>query len=44
MKDLGHNGDLYIYVTGHTLPVVKIEHLQVTVDVVILKKPHKPQR
>ena len=28
---------------GHTLPGVKIEHLQVTVDVTTLKKPCKPQ-
>ena len=44
MKDLGHTGDLYIYMSlVIRCLVVKIEHLQVTVDV-ILKKPHKPQR
>ena len=45
VKNLGHTSDLYIY---RSLVircwVVKIEHLQVTVDVVTLKKPCKPQR
>ena len=38
MKDLGHRS-LVIRCL-----VVKIEHLQVTVDVVTFKKPCKPQR
>ena len=38
MKDLGHTGDLYIYMSlVIRFLVVKIEHLQVTVDVVIFK-------
>ena len=45
VKSLGHNSDLYIYrsLVIRCL-VVKIEHLQVSVDVVTLKKPCKPQR
>ena len=48
MKDLGHTSDLYIYRSIYRslvirFLVVKIEHLQVTVDVVTLKKPCKPQ-
>ena len=39
LKNLGHTSDLYIRCL-----VAKIEHLQVTVDVVTLKKPCKPQR
>ena len=38
MKDLGHR------ILVIRCLVVKIEHLQVTVDVVTLKKPCKPQR
>ena len=37
VKNLGHTSDLFCL-------VVKIEHLQVTVDVVTLKKPYKSQR
>ena len=37
MNDLGHTGDLYISLVIRCL-VVKIKHLQVTVDVVTLKK------
>ena len=41
VKNLGHTSDLYIYrsLVIRCL-VVKIEHLQVTVDVVTLKKSH----
>ena len=40
VKNLGHTSDLPVI----GCLVVKIEHLQVTVDVVTLKKPCKPQR
>ena len=43
VKNLGHTSDLYRSLVIRCL-VVKIEHLQVTVDVVTLKKPCKPQR
>ena len=45
VKNLGHTSDLYIYrsLVIRCL-VVKIEYLQVTVDVVTLKNPCKPQR
>ena len=51
VKNLGHTSDLYRSLTSDLYRslvirclVVKIEHLQVTVDVVTLKKPCKPQR
>ena len=45
VKNLGHTSDLYIFRSlVIRCPVVKIEHLQVTVDVVTLKRPCKPQR
>ena len=45
VKNLSHTSDLYTYrsLVIRCL-VVKIEHLQVTVDVVTLKRPCKPQR
>ena len=43
VKNLGHTSDLYRSLVIRCL-VVKIEHLQVTVDVVTLKKPCKPPR
>ena len=45
VKILSHTSDLYIYrsLVIRCL-VVKIEHLQITVDVVTLKRPCKPQR
>ena len=45
VKNLGHTSDLYIY--GSLVIrclVVKIDYLQVTVDVVTLKRPCKPKR
>ena len=47
VKNLGHTSDLYIYIYRSLVIrclVVKIWHLQVTVDVVTLKKPCKQQR
>ena len=44
VKNLGHTSDLYIKSLVIRCLVVKIEHLQVTVDVVTLKRPCEPQR
>ena len=47
VKNLGHTSESVTYIYRSLVIcclVVKIEHLQVTVDVVTLKKPCKPQR